>query len=160
VKNDPDRRKPIIETIEKSNEFKAVLHDYSTLKDVLKNQLHAIVQGAYGYKHDYIIIEKTQRLVYKENDSINYKLSYGYKTVFANLYEYGRGKVSKLNLDESLCIELVVAEFAYAVLPTFFAHIIGVTGTLKAMPMVKKRILRDKYDVKDNYLIPSSFGLN
>jgi preprotein translocase subunit SecA len=126
----------------------------------LKNQLHAIVQGAYSYKHDYFIIEKDRKLVYKENDSINYKLSYGYKTVFANLYEFGRGKISQSNLNEALCIQLTVAQFSYAILPTMFEHIIGVTGTLKAMPLVKKRVLRDDYKVKDNYLIPSSFGLN
>jgi hypothetical protein len=45
--NDPGRRKPIIETMEKSSEFKAALHYYPTLKDVLKNQLQAIAQGVW-----------------------------------------------------------------------------------------------------------------
>lgn len=95
-----------------------------------------------------------------ENDAINERMSYGYPTVFANIYEYERGNVSKINLDEALCIELVISEFSYAVLPTFFKHIIGVTGTLRAMPQVKKKILRNDYNVEDNFLIPSSYGIN
>jgi hypothetical protein len=80
--------------------------------------------------------------------------------VFANLYEYERKNVSKINLDAALCIELVVAEFSYAALPKLFKHIIGVTGTLSSMPRFKKEILRNSYGVTNNYLIPSSFGLN
>ena len=87
-------------------------------------------------------------------------MSYGYKTVFANIYEHEKKKVSSYNLKESLRIDLVVAEFAYSVLPNLFKNIIGVTGTLKAMPRAKKDILRKNYKVKDNYIIPSSYGLN
>jgi hypothetical protein len=80
--------------------------------------------------------------------------------VFANLYEFGRGNISQVNLKEALCIQLTVAQFSYAILPTMFEHIIGVTGTLKAMPLVKKKVLQNDYNVNDNFLIPSSFGLN
>lgn len=52
----------------------------------------------------------------------------------------------------------MIAEFSYATLPQFFKNIIGVTGTLRAMPMVKKKTLRDGYTIKDNYIIPSSYG--
>lgn len=65
-----------------------------------------------------------------------------------------------LNLKEALSIELVIAEFSYANLPNFFKHIIGVTGTLRAMPIVKKAILRDDYKIKDSIIVPSSFGRN
>jgi hypothetical protein len=41
-----------------------------------------------------------------------------------------------------------------------FKHIIGVTGTLNSMPNFKKKILCEEYGVTDNYLVPSSFGLN
>ena len=78
-----------------------------------------------------------------ENDSINERMSFGYPTVFANFYEYDKGNVSKYNLDKAVCIELVISEFSYAILPKFFKHIIGVTGTLKAMPEVKKEILKN-----------------
>ena len=43
-----------------------------------------MVSGAFSYKHDYFIIDG--KIVYKDNDSISPSLSYGYKTVFANIY--------------------------------------------------------------------------
>lgn len=117
-----------------------------------------MIQGAVNFKHQYEFHQK--KIVYKENDSICDNISYGYKTIFANIYEYERGNVSKMNLDKVLAIQLVVAEFSYAKLPTFFAHIIGVTGTFRAMPSVKKEILQTQYKIADNFIIPSSFGLN
>ncbi len=43
-----------------------------------------MIAGAINYKHKYLIINK--RIAYKENDTISYKLVFGYKTVFANIY--------------------------------------------------------------------------
>ena len=45
-----------------------------------------MIQGALCRQHDYFILKKEKRLVYKDNDTINDKLSFGYKTVFANIY--------------------------------------------------------------------------
>ena len=63
-------------------------------------------------------------------------------------------------MDKALTIDLIIAQFSYAEIPTFFKHILGVTGTLTAIPKVKKEILQKKYQFKDNYIIPSSFGVN
>lgn len=87
-----------------------------------------MISGALSYKHDYFLIDK--KLVYKDNDTISQNISYGYKTVFANIYEHYKGNVSRSNLDEALQISLMVAEFSYAVLPKYFDCILGVTGTL------------------------------
>ena len=70
----------------------------------MKYQLHSIIQGAINYKHKYIILDNEKKLVYKEYDSLNEKISYGYKTIFANLFEHERGNVSKMNLDKVLGI--------------------------------------------------------
>lgn len=117
-----------------------------------------MIRGALSYKHNYLIIN--DRLVYKEDDTISTKVSYGYSTVFANIFQYEQGKVSYYNYLEALCIELIIAEFSYALLPTYFYKIIGVTGTLKSMPEVKRKILKTEYNFANNYLIPSSFGIN
>ena len=53
------------------------------MEDILENQLNNIISGAYSYDHKYEIID--QKLVYIENDTISKNLSYGYKTVFANM---------------------------------------------------------------------------
>jgi hypothetical protein len=66
-----------------------------------------MVAGALNYKHDYIIIDN--QIGYKDNDSISFKINYGFKTVFANIFEHQRGKISKASLDEALTINLMVA---------------------------------------------------
>ncbi len=131
---------------------------YPTIKELLKNQVHGMVAGALNYKHDYFIIEK--RIAYKDNDSISYKINYGYKTVFAYLHEYQQKRVSKAYLDEALQITLMIAEFSYAALPNFFCNILGLTGTLEVLPQYKKRQLSERYKINDLYAIPSAFGTN
>lgn len=101
---------------------------YPSLKKILENQLNGMISGAAGYKHDYFIVDK--KLVYKDNDTISPNISYGYKTVFANIYEYHRGNISATNYEDALEISLVAAEFSYAKLSTYFQNILGVTGTL------------------------------
>lgn len=81
-------------------------------------------------------------IVYKDGDSTCEQLSYGYKTVFANLYEYEKGTINKTNLDKALSIDLIVAEFAYSILPKYFKYRMGVTGTIKALPLIMKKVLR------------------
>jgi hypothetical protein len=131
---------------------------YPSLKKLLENQVHGMIAGALSYKHDYFLIDK--KLVYKDNDTISPNISYGYKTVFANIHEHYKGNVTRSNLDEALQISLMVAEFSYAMLPGYFDSILGVTGTLEVLPKYKKRQLNDRYGIDDQYAIPSAFGVN
>lgn len=71
-----------------------------------------MISGALAYKHDYVLID--DKLLYKENDAISPFINYGYKTVFANIYEHERGNISKLNYENALMISLIIAEFSYA----------------------------------------------
>lgn len=87
-----------------------------------------MIAGALNYKHDYFIIDK--RIGYKDNDTVSYTINYGFKTVFAYLFEFDCGRVARAHLDEALHISLMVAEFSYAALPSYFTNILGVTGTL------------------------------
>ena len=90
-----------------SKEFKQLIDRYPSLGKLLENQVHGMVAGALSYKHDYFLIDK--KLVYKDNDTISPNISYGYKTVFANIFEHYKGNVSNSNLDEALQITLMVA---------------------------------------------------
>lgn len=45
-----------------------------------------MILGAKNYKHDYFIVKN--KIVYNDNDSISNSVNYGYKTVFANIFEY------------------------------------------------------------------------
>ncbi len=71
-----------------------------------------MISGALAYKHDYFLIDN--KIVYRDNDTISPFINYGYKTVFANIYEHERGHISKINYDNALIISLIIAEFSYA----------------------------------------------
>jgi hypothetical protein len=141
-----------------SADFKNLVKRYPSLGDLLENQVHGMVAGALSYKHDYFLIDK--KIVYKDNDAISPNISYGYKTVFANIYEHHRNNVSFDNLEQALQITLMIAEFSYAKLPKYFQTILGVTGTLEVLPQYKKRQLEGRYKISDQFAIPSAFGLN
>jgi len=66
-----------------------------------------MVFGALNYDHFYFIRDK--KIVYKDNDTISHNLNYGYKTVFANIFEHRRGNVSLLNYEDALKVNLVAA---------------------------------------------------
>jgi hypothetical protein len=55
-----------------------------------------MVAGLQTFKHDYVIND--HKLMYKDNDTLTDQISYGYKTVFANLFESERNNVSNQNL--------------------------------------------------------------
>jgi hypothetical protein len=87
--------------------------------------------------------------VYKDNDRIFPNISYGYKIVFANIFEHYKGNVSPSSLDEALEISLMVTEFSYAMLPNYFDSILGVSGTLEVLPIYKKKLLKERYKIED-----------
>lgn len=45
-------------------------------------------------------------------------------------------------------------------LPTYFKHILGVTGTLEVLSKYKKEQLIKRYKITDQFAIPSAFGIN
>ena len=98
-----------------------------------------MLQAVYSYQHAYIIHE--QSIKYRDNDTITDKISYGYKTVFANCYEYERKAISQLSYNSALKITLNIAPFSYSELPTFFQAILGVSGTVDSMSDYKKQML-------------------
>lgn len=53
----------------------------------------------------------------------------------------------------------MVAELSYAMLPNYFQNILGVTGTLEVLPEYKKKLLKERYRIEDQYAIPSAFGV-
>ena len=140
------------------NEFRQLAQEYPLIEGLLKNQVHGMIDGALNYRHDYHIHDA--KIMYKDADTYTDKISYGYKTVFAYCHEYDNNKVSMENMNWALKIQLRVSEFSYAMLPTFYQCLLGVTGTLEVIPEFKKEILRKRYDIREEFLIPSAFGLN
>lgn len=59
-----------------------------------------------------------------------------------------------------ISINLIIANFSYSRLPTYFDSILGVTGTLQHISKGQKRIMEEEYGVKKTYIMPSIYGLN
>ena len=116
-----------------------------------------MIIGARNYKHDYLV--HNDKIVYKDQDGISDQISYGFKTIFAYMYEHFQKKqISETSMEKALELNLIIAEFSYALLPKYFRSILGVTGTLEDMSEFKKSQLKNEYDVKKKYIIPSVYG--
>lgn len=99
---------------------------------------------------------RDDQIMYKDQDGLSSKLNYGFSTLFAYLKEHDLNKIA--SIEKALKISCIVAEFSYAMLPKYFKSIIGVTGTYDEMPQFQKNYLKDEYQVKDVYAIPSVYG--
>ena len=49
-----------------------------------------MILGVKNYEHDYIV--QNNRIMYKDQDGVTDKISYGFKTIFAHMYEYDEKK--------------------------------------------------------------------
>jgi hypothetical protein len=68
--------------------------------------------------------------------------------------------VSQGNLDKALTIPLIVGEFLYTMLPSYFDSIIGISGTINTLSKEKFKLLNQFYKIEDKntYLLPSIYG--
>ena len=83
-----------------------MIEKFSTIKDLLYNQVSEIIAGALYYQHKYFLIDNQ---INYEKDGDNDDISFGYKTMFANIYEYQQENISSSHLNKVLCIELKAA---------------------------------------------------
>jgi hypothetical protein len=139
-------------------EFKKLNAKYPSISKLLQCQISGMLQAVYNYTHTYTIHQNA--LKYLENDSITDKISYGYKTVFANCFEYERKSVSELSYRAALKITFNIAPFSYCELPNFFQSILGVSGTISSISESKRTVLRQKYKIAEMYEVPSIYGQN
>lgn len=68
--------------------------------------------------------------------------------------------MSQGNLDKALNIPLIVGEFLYTMLPSYFDSIIGISGTINTLSKEKFKLLKEFYKIEDKYtyLLPSIYG--
>jgi hypothetical protein len=108
--------------------------------------------------HDYIVAK--DKIAYKSQDVLSFKIGYGYKTLFAYYHECENGKISKESLANYISMQVNCGRFSYAEIPHRFQAIMGVTGTLKTLSNAEKGIIQQDYQIKQNTYIPSIFGKN
>ncbi|XP_065682686.1 uncharacterized protein LOC136085794 isoform X1 [Hydra vulgaris] len=109
------------------------------------------------FKHDYIV--KNDKLAYKEQDGVSFDIVYGYKTLFAYYFEHDEGRISTESLNEVISVGIRCGSFSFAEIPYNFHYIMGVSGTLKTLSTLERKII-ESYEIKKFTYIPSIFGEN
>jgi hypothetical protein len=126
--------KKLIET----NELKACFKEFPKLNTILEYNAADMVSSVKNFKHSYIIHEG--KIGYVLPEGISFKASYGWKTTFAYYYEAERGAI-KVQPEDYAEISVLCCEISYAELPSEFAYIMGVTGTLSILPKCQLEVL-------------------
>lgn len=121
--------------------------------------------------HDYVVHEEIEALPgskvrpvkkigYIEHDTVTCSKSFGYLTAFAWLKELANGT---LELDTARSHLKLIARcglMAYAYLPTYYAAILGVTGTLDSLTESESTLLKEACGIKDFTFLPSVYGVS
>ena len=111
---------------------------------------------------------KTRDHIVNDDGKIEYKIdgrdeygpwSYGYDTNADYLGEFERGELTEQQLNDGLALHVRCGEFSYAMLPTMFQHILGVTGTLDKdrLPPKMHDVLKEEVGIKLFTYCPSMF---
>ena len=108
------------EKILASPEFTECKNNFPEIKQILVEALKSILTDVKeSDQHAYIF--EDGKVGYKDQDAVNYNMTYGYNTLFA----YFKEKIAKDLLDEKICIQINTGQFSYAEMPTKFKLIIG-----------------------------------
>jgi len=111
---------------------------------------------------------KTRDHLVNADGKIEYKIdgrdeygpwSYNYDTNADYLGEFERGELTEQQLKNGLALHVRCGEFSYAMLPTMFQHILGVTGTLNKdrLPPKMHDVLKEEVGIKLFTYCPSMF---
>ncbi|KAJ1475054.1 hypothetical protein T484DRAFT_1969153, partial [Baffinella frigidus] len=109
--------------------------------------------------HSYLV--KDGQIGYKASDlSIATNMRYGYMTVFAAFQERERGALSEDTLARALGVDVACGNFSYAEMSDGYDRILGVTGTLQSLGNQEKKVIRDRFRIRDQTLTPSIYGVS
>ena len=97
------------------------------------------------------------KIGYKQLDTIDTSIVYGYKTLFSYYFEHGKGEISEETLNQQKCIWLCCGRFSYAEIAQKFDVICGVSGTLKTLSDGEKSIMQETYSISRYTYMPSLF---
>ena len=145
--------------IRMSTEYKALNLKISGFEFILDNEISLMLDQVRRVDEEpsYYFDEESGRIGYKIQDTISYKVTYGYRTVFSYLKEADNGNLKDrdVTLSQVLTMPISCGQFSYAnIKPN---RIVGVSGTLEVMSDYEKEVLQ-KYGVSQYLYIPSVYG--
>ena len=158
-----------VHSIKASAPYRACCDRYPNFEPLIDANIEHILKDLNSYRqgadHEYLV-EKGQ-IMYRYQDgttSCSGRKIEGYKTIWAYYHEYHKNRtVSQEQFSKHTGIIVYCGAFSYAEMLRdmgTFAHIIGVTGTLKTLSPAEKSIIRDEFGIRRYSYIPSAYGPN
>jgi hypothetical protein len=103
---------------------------------------------------------KQDKIWYRDMDQYSDKISVGHMTTWCYYHEFENGKISSNAMDAMVGLNFRCGEFSYAEIPREFNCIMGVTGTLKDLSPIQKRIVNEQYGIHRMVFMPSVFKIS
>jgi hypothetical protein len=130
-------------------------------KPFLDTKIQSLAKNAkkvrQGKVHPYHVVG--DKIMYKEFDGVSSRKSYQ-QTSFVYLNEWEHGKITEDSMKSNVKLTVSVGRQSYAEIPFEYNLILGVTGTLRALPRRESSVLKNMYGLHSQVFIPSVFGNN
>lgn len=141
-------------------DFASLVSNYPKLSDLLKAEVYDLVNTAKEFSEKlknskYVL--KNNKIGYEEADSLNFNMQVGYLTTFTYFYEFSRGNIQKTDLQKNVGIFIQCGNYSYAEIPKEFDLIMGVSGTLKSLMPIERKII-ENYGIERLAYLPSIYG--
>eukprot|EP01012_Entosiphon_sulcatum_P054987 TRINITY_DN7630_c0_g1_i3.p1 TRINITY_DN7630_c0_g1~~TRINITY_DN7630_c0_g1_i3.p1 ORF type:complete len:3481 (+),score=509.11 TRINITY_DN7630_c0_g1_i3:1191-10445(+) len=148
VKDDPENLGRLFQT----RQFQLVASEMNTFVEVLYEMTAAMVRDVKcfgkrtlqptGCKYDYVVDQQKGIGYFDSDGTINFALSYGFKSAFALCAESAGISLTNTLVEHRKSIPLPAPPFSFIQLPTRdYMAVFGVTGTLRTLPPAESRIL-------------------
>ncbi|CAF0934036.1 unnamed protein product [Adineta steineri] len=137
--------------------YKTCINKYTNWVFLFDEAIKDMLAALKSYKSSTYIVHN-DKIAYVDGESIADNVVLGYDTVWTYYYENEKGNISKDSLDDNVGILINCGTFSYAEMPHEFVFIGGVTGTLKTLAKVEKKILENVYSITRKTYIPSVYG--
>ena len=148
-----------LDKVKRTREYQACTNRFPNWIALIEEAVKDMLSDVKDFEsHDYVV--KQDKIGYIEQDDIVFKVSYGYKTLFAYYLENNKGKISQRSLEENISIIVKCGTFSYAAMPFEFKFIMGVTGTLETLNDIEREIIQKEYQIRKFIITPSVFGKN
>ncbi|KRX04481.1 P-loop containing nucleoside triphosphate hydrolase [Pseudocohnilembus persalinus] len=144
----------IYNNTQQQNFFKNIMKKYSQFQQIIEQEIMKICFQVTLFKDHKNYFVENQKIGYKMADHTkNFEITHDYLTQFAYLKsnEEDEDEMPMDSVEKALSINIVSGRVSYAEVPLKYQYIFGVTGTYEGLEQEMKKILQNKYQIR-NYL--------
>jgi len=159
--NRADKTKTTFRAIKATPEFIALKRRFTSSGDLIEECVKMMLSDLKTFENQEYIVQD-DKIGYKDQDSVSFKISYGYKTIFAYFKEATSSppKITAAALEAQIALVIECGDFSYAEIPKLYDSVMGVTGTLETLLPPERALLESVYGIRRNTYVPSVYGAN